>query len=169
MSSFACLFQVEELFVCVKMRMSWRFRVNVRLTSKKFAIYVIVRILLEFRSWSKQKRKSSRRTKTKAITIFCQSYQAISTFKINIILRYYKSYFLLINQYCELSQTFLFHKFVNTDCMQTRIVSSLCQRVVDVISSSRENLVNTIEYTISSFFDIILKRQKQPHLWRRIE
>jgi hypothetical protein len=53
------------------------------------------------------------------------------------------------NKRFELLQTFLFHRFVNTDYMQTRIVLSLCWRVVDVISSSRENLVDTVEYTIS--------------------
>jgi hypothetical protein len=53
------------------------------------------------------------------------------------------------NKRFELSQTFLFHKFVNIDCMQTRIVSFFCRRVVDVISSSREDLVNIVKYTIS--------------------
>jgi hypothetical protein len=52
------------------------------------------------------------------------------------------------NKRFELSQIFLFHRFVNTDCMQARLVSSLCRRVVDVISNWRENLVNIVEYTI---------------------
>jgi hypothetical protein len=58
------------------------------------------------------------------------------------------------NKRFELSQTFLFHRFVNTDCRQIRLVSSLRRRCVDVISSSRDNLVNTVEYTISQITDV---------------
>jgi hypothetical protein len=53
----ACFFQIEELFVYVKMCVSSRFRVNDRFMSKKLAIYVKVWILLEFSSWSNQEKE----------------------------------------------------------------------------------------------------------------
>jgi hypothetical protein len=94
----ACFSQIEELFVYVKMRVSWRFRMNDRFMSKKFAITSKYEYYWDFRH-DLIKRKNSKRTRTKVVMIFCQSYQALSTIKIIIILRCYKSYFLLINQY----------------------------------------------------------------------